>query len=95
VLTVVKVSCGRYGSLHSSLLLAGLSAIFMKMFMNVEWEEKWHLLIDVTSEEGARGGSERLVGLNWLPVVIPSWPPPKHGVVKSHRNSGSKGPSVV
>jgi len=52
----------------------------------------------VTPEVGARGGSEvleRLVGLNSVPFVIPSWPFPKHGVVKLHRYSGRKGCSVV
>jgi hypothetical protein len=68
--------------------------------MNVEWNKRRNdnLLMDVTSEVGARGGSdlsERSTGLNWLPVVIFSWLFPKQEEEKLHWNNGLKGCCVV
>jgi hypothetical protein len=68
--------------------------------MNIEWNKRRNdnLLMDVTSEVGAWGGSElseRPTGLNWLPVVVFSWLFPKHGEEKSHWNNGLRGCCVV
>jgi hypothetical protein len=68
--------------------------------MNIEWNKRRNdnLLMDVTSEVGAWGGSElseRPTGLNSLPVLVLSWLFPKHGEEKSHWNNGSIGFWVV